>query len=90
VKVRDGAWQASQAAVARGKRAPDLPGARAAYEEAIRLDPRNADAWDALGLTRLMGGDRAGAQQAFREALAQDPDHYAARRNLAWATSGIR
>lgn len=90
VKTGNQAWQASQAAVARGKRAPDLVSARASYEEAVRLDPRNADAWDALGLARLMGGDRAGAQQALREALAQDPNHYAAKRNLAWATSGIR
>ncbi len=90
VKAPAQAWQASQAALARGKRAPDLTQARAAYEEAVRLDPRNADAWDALGLARMMGGNRAGAEQAFREALAQDPNHYAARRNLAWATSGVR
>ena len=34
--------------------------------------------------------NRAGAEQALREALAQDPDHYAARRNLAWVTNGVR
>jgi hypothetical protein len=83
-------FDASEAAIARGRRADTLPEARAAYEDAVRLDPNNADAWNALGLTLHMSGNGSGAEQAFRRALSIDPDHFAARRNLAWTQGGPR
>ncbi len=90
VKARNPAIVASQAAVERGRRAATLPEARAAYEEAVRLDPQSADAWNALGLARGGAGDRDGALDAFGRALRLDPGHFAAKRNLAWARSGVR
>jgi len=90
VRSADPSVGAAQRALEAGRRARTLPEARAAYEEAVRLDPRSADAWNALGLARLSAGETEGAQEAFRQALALDPDHYAAKRNLTWATTGVR
>ena len=81
---------AARQAIEQGRRAATLPEARAAYEQAVRLDPQSADAWNALGLALGTGGDRAAADEAFRRALALDPHHYAARQNLGWAGSGTR
>jgi len=90
VKARNPNVAAARAAIDRGRAAATLPEARAAYEQAVRLDPQSADAWNALGLARGAAGDRAGAQDAFRRALALDPHHYAARQNLSWVPSGGR
>jgi len=81
---------AARQAIERGRRAETLPEARAAYEQAVRLDPQSADAWNALGMARGAAGDRAGAQDAYRRALSLDPQHYAARQNLSWAPTGGR
>ena len=41
----------------------------------VELDPDNADAWNALGLSRNESGDPRGAEQAFRRGLARHQDH---------------
>jgi cytochrome c-type biogenesis protein CcmH/NrfG len=80
----------ARAALEYGRRAQTLPEALQAYEEAVRLDPGNPDAWNALGLGRLTAGDAAGAEQALRRALAIEPRHYGAQQNLEWALRGVR
>lgn len=82
--------EAARGAVERGRRAATLPEARTCYEEAVRLDPRSAEAWNALGLVRHASGDAAGAETAFRTALKSDPAHHGAQRNLAWVRGGAR
>lgn len=42
-------------------------------EEALRRDPRNAEAWHALGLVRAHRGDLDGAVVAYRSGLRADP-----------------
>ncbi len=41
-----------------------------------------AEAWCALGLTRIRQGNHDGAKAAFEEALRRDPGHYRAKTNL--------
>jgi tetratricopeptide (TPR) repeat protein len=41
--------------------------------EALRRDPRNAEAWHALGLVRARRGDLDGAAIAYRSGLRADP-----------------
>jgi Flp pilus assembly protein TadD len=41
--------------------------------ETIQLDPRQPKAYALLGAARLENGDRSGAREAFRRALALDP-----------------
>lgn len=59
---------------------------RVAYwsaREALREDPRFADAWNTLGVIYMRHGDTARAEQALRHALAVDDGHGAAMGNLA-------
>lgn len=49
----------------------DVPGARAAYERAVSLEPANVDARVALGWLRLSTGDEAGAAEAWRPTIDQ-------------------
>ncbi len=49
---------------------------------AIELDPELAAAWANLGVSKRRLGDPAGAEEAYRRALALDPRHPAARENL--------
>jgi tetratricopeptide (TPR) repeat protein len=46
---------------------------RASIDQALALDPDNARALFYLGLARRLGGDDAGAADAFTAALAADP-----------------
>ncbi len=46
--------------------------ARAAFERALALDPKNVEAFVNLGIVRLREGDPVGARDRFREALAID------------------
>ncbi|HEY4104620.1 MAG TPA: tetratricopeptide repeat protein [Polyangiaceae bacterium] len=41
--------------------------------EALRRDPRSAEAWHALGLVRAQRGDLDGAEVAYRSGLQADP-----------------
>jgi tetratricopeptide (TPR) repeat protein len=48
--------------------------ARERLDEAVRRGARDAETYHALGLARLHTGDLTGAEQAYRAALAVDPD----------------
>src|SRR6266704_6205258 len=52
----------------------DLAAAADLLAQTIERAPGFASAWFALGEVRETGGDRAGAIEAFRSALAADPD----------------
>ncbi len=55
-----------------------------AFDKAIEIDPRHADAWAGTGTTRLLLGRRDEALQAFDEAIEIDPGHY-----YAWIYRGF-
>jgi Flp pilus assembly protein TadD len=57
--------------------------ARAAFGEALRLNPRDASAYTNLALLELSAGNRAGAHELFAESLSLDPGSAAARQGLA-------
>lgn len=70
----------------------DLAGARREWEEALRLDPRDAGSMTQLGTAAATQGDLAGAERMYRDALAINPclaeanlnlGHIFARRGLA-------
>jgi tetratricopeptide (TPR) repeat protein len=50
------------------------PEARAAYERALELDPRRADAHVNLGRQLHLAGERGRAEPHYREAVRLDPD----------------
>jgi len=61
-----------------------LPQAHAAAERALALDPRLAEALLALGTAKLrMDWDWPGAERAYREAIASEPDLSSAHHNYA-------
>jgi len=51
----------------------ELELAQPRLEEALRRDPRNAEAWHALGLVRAHRGDLDGAAVAYQSGLRADP-----------------
>ncbi len=55
---------------------------------ATDLDPSFSDAWTNLGVVLRQTGDHAGAELAYRRAVASDPDSLPAWRNLAILLSG--
>ncbi len=46
-----------------------------AFREAVRIDPRFADAWHGLALAHVQLGETADAMRAFQEVVRLDPDH---------------
>lgn len=52
-------------------------------EEALRRDPRDSEAWHALGLVRAHLGDYVGARTAYESGLVADPDALENRIGLA-------
>lgn len=52
-------------------------------ETAVELDPDLANAWVNLGVARRRLGDSAGAENAYKNALAVEPRTYPAYQNLA-------
>lgn len=60
----------------------DLGGARACYEDTVRLDGTFTYAHTNLGLTLRGKGDADGAVAAFHEAIRLDPNHPSAHSNL--------
>jgi Tfp pilus assembly protein PilF len=56
--------------------------AAASYRELIALEPQNADYRNNFGLLLARSGDLAAAAAQFEAALAINPTHQAARRNL--------
>jgi tetratricopeptide (TPR) repeat protein len=61
----------------------DLAGARAAFAEALALDPDAMRPWSSLGRLALAAGDPIAAEAAFARALAAGPRSAIARCNLA-------
>ncbi len=59
----------------------DAPGARADFEQALRLEPRRFDALLALGALKEESGDKKGALEAYRRALALAPKLESLRRS---------
>ena len=57
--------------------------ARDELQEAVRLKPELHPAWNLLGNTLAALGDAAGAERAYRRALALRPDHAETQYNLA-------
>jgi len=60
-----------------------LEDARAALNEAVEMNPGDADAWNRLGLLEAQRGDAAAARAAFTRALAAAPDRAEPYYNLA-------
>jgi Flp pilus assembly protein TadD len=52
------------------------------FEEAVKLDPRNANAWNGLGWASFNSGHADEAEKAFANALALEPEHPAALNGL--------
>ena len=54
----------------------------AAFEEAVRLQPGDAESWNSLGLVHVQAGDDEKASAAFRKAIRLRPDYADAHQNL--------
>lgn len=55
-----------------------------AYRELLERDPRSVLAWTNLGNAEMRLGRRPAAEEAFRKALALEPDSADTLNNLAW------
>ncbi len=64
----------------------DASTARAAFEDYVRLEPRDASGWYDLGNAAYREGDRGAATNAWLRALILDPRHSDARHNLLTVT----
>ena len=67
------------------QQAGDLEGARARYQDALDLDPDNADALHLSGLVALQSGAAEEAAKLIRKAVDRAPDHPVLRSNLGLA-----
>ncbi len=54
------------------------------FEQAVKLDASDADAWNGLGWSRFNLGKRDEAADAFGTCLAIQPEHAAALNGLGW------
>ncbi len=52
------------------------------FEQAVKLDPNNAEIWNGLGWASFNTGKALEAEQAFQKAVALKPDHPAALNGL--------
>ena len=52
------------------------------FEQAVNLDPENANAWNGLGWSRFQSGDSEPAVTAFEKAVELEPNHSAALNGL--------
>lgn len=67
-----------------------LPEAEAKFEQAVKADPKLANAWNGLGWARLNQGQQEGAEKAFTEVVKLEPTHPAALNGLGWIAFGQR
>jgi choline-sulfatase len=63
--------------------AEDVKSARDHFEHSVRSDPKYASAWSALGRTRAIDGDEAGAMECWKRAVELDGSQFDALYNLA-------
>jgi serine/threonine protein kinase len=56
--------------------------AAAKFNEAVKLDPKDADAWNGLGWAQFNSGKTAEAEKTFQKAISLEPDHPAALNGL--------
>lgn len=63
-------------------RTPAFEAARIEFEAGVQVHGDLASAWQNLGVVRSALGDRPGAAEALRQALARDPSNAALRRGL--------
>lgn len=56
-------------------------------QKVLEIDPRNVEAWVAIGSAHAQKGDGAKAMEAFQKALAINPRLPSAANNLAWLYS---
>lgn len=63
--------------------ATDPVAAEGLFLDAVQREPRNAVAWNDLGIARDLQGRHSEAQDAYRQALGVQPDMTAAQVNLA-------
>lgn len=54
----------------------------AKFQEAVKLDPRDANSWNGLGWASFNSGQAAEAEKAFEKVLSLSPDHAAALNGL--------
>jgi tetratricopeptide (TPR) repeat protein len=52
------------------------------FEAAVKLDPKNANAWNGLGWANFNGGNTDVAEKAFKKVIALEPKHPAALNGL--------
>ncbi len=67
-----------------------LPEAEAKFEQAVKADPKHANAWNGLGWASLNQGKREPAEKAFSEVVKLEPTHPAALNGLGWISFGQR
>lgn len=66
------------------QRTGDPANARRSLEEALRLRPANADAWNQLGIVHLSMKQMENAANCFERSLKNNPRAFPAANNLAW------
>ncbi len=59
-----------------------LSEAAAKFQQAVRLAPDNADAWNGLGWAQFNSGKNTDAETSFQKAVSLQPDHPAALNGL--------
>jgi Flp pilus assembly protein TadD len=52
------------------------------FEQAVKLAPKNTNAWNGLGWSQFNGGRRAAAVKSFKKVIALEPKHPAALNGL--------
>jgi tetratricopeptide (TPR) repeat protein len=82
VKLGVAEWQSARSG-AIAKRQPELVASDKSFREALRLDPRNPEALNGLGLVQVEFHRPVEAGQCFTQALKQQPDYPPALLNLA-------
>jgi len=60
----------------------DFAGAVEKFDQALKIDPTNANAWNGLGWARLNGGEQTEAEKAFGECVKIQPKNGAALNGL--------